>query len=103
MQSQLPRAWIPELAFVGLGIDGALASAIRFRPTWTVWIIGNLILFTSTSFVLSVPRYSLILFPLVAWFGLLSRSRRVGGFITLASLCGLVFFAGRFALGDWAF
>ena len=103
IHSQMPRAWIPELAFVGLGFVGVVVSAFRFRPTWTVWMAGNLLLFTSTSFVLSVPRYSLVLFPLFVWFAVLARSRGMAVLISALSASALIFFAGRFALGAWAF
>ena len=103
LSSTLPRAWIPEIAFVGLGLIGTFVAARRFRPTWTVWMAGNLVMFTSTSVILSVPRYALTLFPLYVWFALLARSRAMA--ITIAGISGacLVYFAGRFALGLWAF
>lgn len=103
LASDLPRAWIPELAFIVLGIAGTVASAVRLRPSWTVWMAGNLVLFTSTSFVLSVPRYSLVLFPLFVWFAILAGSRRTGVLMASASAILLIVLAGRFALGAWAF
>ena len=103
VSSTLPRAWIPELAFVGLGLVGTIVAARRFRPTWTVWMAGNLLMFTSTSLILSVPRYSLTLFPLFVWFALLARSRALAIVIAGLSGVGLAYFAGRFALGAWAF
>ena len=103
LASDLPRAWIPELALVLLGIAGTVVSAFRFRPSWTVWMAGNLVLFTSTSFVLSVPRYSLVLFPLFVWLALLAGSRRTAVLMASASAILLVVLAGRFALGAWAF
>ena len=103
MRSELPRAWIPELAFVVLGVVGTIVSAFRFRPSWTVWMGGNLLVFTSTSVILSVPRYSIVLFPLFVWFALMARSRPIAIGIGGLSAAGLVFLAGRFALGTWAF
>ena len=64
---------------------------------------GNLLMFTSTSLILSVPRYSLTLFPLFVWFALLARSRALAIVIAGLSGVGLAYFAGRFALGAWAF
>jgi hypothetical protein len=98
-----PLAWIAELAFVALALVGVIVSAFRFRPTWTVWMAGNLLLVTSTTVVMSVPRFSLLLFPLYAWFAVLARSRGLAVLITLLSVSTLLFFAGRFALGAWAF
>jgi hypothetical protein len=98
----LMLGWM-ELAFIGLGLVGTVVAALRFRPSWAVWMAGNWLLITSTSFVLSVPRYTLVLFPLFAWFSLLTRSRRAAVGLGLASVLGLAYFACRFAAGQWAF
>ena len=92
-----------ELAFIGLGLVGTVVAALRFRPSWAVWMAGNWLLITSTGFVLSVPRYTLVLFPLFAWFALLTRSRWVAVGLGAGSALGLAYFAGRFAAGQWAF
>ena len=101
--TRAPTAWIAELAFLALGLVGVAVSAVRFRATWTVWMAANMLLFTSTSVVLSVPRFSLLLFPLFVWFALLARNRALAVLITGGSVAALAFFAGRFALGTWAF
>jgi dolichyl-phosphate-mannose-protein mannosyltransferase len=92
-----------ELGFIGLGLVATVVAALRFRPSWAVWMAGNWLLITSTSFVLSVPRYTLVLFPLFAWFALLTRSRWVAVGLGVASVLALGYFAGRFAAGQWAF
>ena len=101
-QTALMSGWM-ELAFIGLGLLGTVVAAFRFRPSWFVWMAGNWILFTSTSFVLSVPRYSLTLFPLFAWFALMSRRVEVAVALSLVSLGLLGYFASLFAQGQWAF
>ncbi len=92
-----------EFAFIILGMLGTIYAAFRFRPSWFAWMAGNWLLFTSTSFVLSIPRYSLTLFPLFAWFALGARRRGWGAAITFASLTLFGFFAGRFVVGEWGF
>jgi hypothetical protein len=92
-----------ELAFILLGLLGTAVAAFRFRTSWFVWMAGNWLLFTSTSFVLSVPRYTLTLFPLFAWFALLSRRVEVAVAMSLVSLGLLGYFASLFAQGQWAF
>lgn len=93
-----------ELAFIGLGLAGTVVTALRFRPSWTAWMAGNWLLFVSTGFVISVPRYSLVLFGLFAWFALLAdRWRWAGALLAAASLVGLGYFGWRFAVGLWAF
>ena len=92
-----------ELAFIGLGLAGTVYAAFRFRPSWFAWMAGNWLLFVSTSFVMSVPRYSLTLFPLFAWFALAGRSRGTWLAITFVFVGLLAFFASRMAIGEWAF
>jgi hypothetical protein len=95
-----------ELLFTAIGLVGVIASAFLLRPALFAWMAGNWLLFTSTSFLLSIPRYALTLFPLMILMALLTR--RTWALVALValsalSLAGFVYFAARFALGDWAF
>ena len=92
-----------ELGFVALGLVGVIAAALRLRPSYFAWMAGNWLLFTSTSFLLSVPRYTLTLFPLMILMALLARRTWILVLISVVSLTGFVVFAARFALGAWAF
>ena len=92
-----------ELGFIVLGLAGTIYAAFRFRPSWFAWMAGNWLLFVSTSFVMSVPRYSLTLFPLFAWFALAGRRQGWWTAITFGSLLLLALFASRMAIGEWAF
>jgi Gpi18-like mannosyltransferase len=92
-----------ELAFLALGLAGTAYSAIRFRASWTAWMGGNWLLFASTGFVLSAPRYTLVMFPLMAWLAVLADRRWVGIVLALVSLALMGWFAFRFATGVWAF
>ncbi len=92
-----------ELAFIVLGLGGTIYAAFRFRTSWFVWMAGNWLLFTSTSFVVSVPRYSLTLFPLFAWFALTARTLDRIISLSLISLAAFFWFATQFAQGRWAF
>ncbi|PZR60937.1 MAG: hypothetical protein DLM71_09685 [Chloroflexi bacterium] len=98
----LMLGWM-ELLFIGLGLAGTVYAAFRFRPSWFVWMTGNWLLFTSTAFVMSVPRYSLTLFPLFVWFAVLARRPVVLAGLSIASLLLFGFFATQFAAGRWAF
>jgi hypothetical protein len=62
-----------------------------------------MVLFLSTSFLLSTPRYVLTLFPLFVALALVSRRTWVLVALSAISLAGFVYFAGRFATGSWAF
>ena len=99
----LMLGWV-ELAFVGIGLAATVAAARWLRPTWAAWVGGNWLLITSTGFVLSVPRYSLVLFAIPV-FGaiILERWRIAGVVLAAASATAMAYFAWRFAIGLWAF
>ena len=98
----LMLGWM-ELIFIGLGLAGTVYAAFRFRPSWFAWMAGNWLLFTSTAFVMSVPRYSLTLFPLFVWLAVLARRPVVLAGLSLASLLLFGFLGAQFAAGRWAF
>src|SRR5687768_11182163 len=92
-----------ELLFVAIGVVGTVVAAFRFRPSWFAWMAGNLVLFVSTSFRLSTPRYVLTLFPLFVALALPSRRTWVLVALSIVSIAGFIFFGSRFATGSWAF
>jgi hypothetical protein len=93
-----------ELAFVVLGLVVVVWSWAQLRRSYAIWITLNWLLFTSTSFILSVPRYSLAMFPMFILFAdLAEKSRLWNALITVCSLILLALFASRFAQGAWAF
>jgi hypothetical protein len=93
-----------ELFFVLLGLGCTVWAWARLRASYAVWMSANWLLWTSTKFVLSVPRYTLILFPVYILFARKAAERRAwGGLIAVWSLLLLALFAGRFAQGMWAF
>lgn len=102
LDNVLMLGWM-ELLFIAIGLVATVHAAFRFRLSWFAWMAGNWLLFVSTSFVVSVPRYALTLFPLYVSLALLSRRRLALVLVSGVSLAGLVYFAGRFANGVWAF
>lgn len=92
-----------ELFFAALGLAGLFFCARLLRPSYTVWMALNWLLFTSTTFMISVPRYTLTLFPLYILLARLSRRGVWYEIITVWSLLSLALFAGLFASGRWAF
>jgi hypothetical protein len=98
----LMQGWM-ELAFIAIGLAATLHAAFRFRLSWFAWMAGNWLLFVSTSFVMSVPRYALTLFPLYVSLALLSRRRVALALISAVSIGALIYFTGRFSTGAWAF
>jgi hypothetical protein len=93
-----------ELFFVLLGLGLTVWSWLRLRASYAVWMTCNWLLWTSTKFVLSVPRYTLVLFPAYFLLARAARSRPVlNAGVTVWSLLLLAFFATRFVQGYWAF
>ncbi len=103
LDTALMLGWA-ELIFTALGLVATIATAIWLRPTWAVWMAGNWLLIVSTGFVMSVPRYSLVLFGIVVWLALIAqRWRMVGWVAAVCSVAAMGVFAWRFAGGQWAF
>lgn len=98
----LMQGWM-ELLFIAIGVVATVHAALRFRPSWFAWMAGNLLLFVSTSFVMSTPRYVLTMFPIYVSLAVLSRRRLALALISAVSIGGLIYFAGRLATGVWAF
>jgi hypothetical protein len=65
---------------------------------------GNWLLIVSTGFVMSVPRYSLVLFGIVVWAAIIATRWRPAGWLLVAASAGaMAYFASRFGAGQWAF
>jgi hypothetical protein len=92
-----------EVLFIALGLVCTIVSWFKLRPAYSVWMTGNWLLFVSVSFALSVPRYTLTMFPIYILFAMLARRRVWLGVITFWSILYLSFFASMFVWGHWAF
>jgi hypothetical protein len=93
-----------EFFFVMLGLGLTVWAWLRLRASYAAWMTLNWLLWTSTKFVLSVPRYTLVMFPAYILFARAAGSRAVwGAVITVWSLLFLALFAARFVQGQWAF
>jgi len=92
-----------EVVFILLGLVCTVVSWFKLRPTYSVWMTGNWLIFVSVSFVLSVPRYTLTMFPIFILFAMLAAKRIWLALITLWSILYLSFFASTFVWGHWAF
>ena len=77
---------------------------IKLRPSYAVWMTLNWVLITSTTYVVSVPRYCLTLFPIFIIFARHTAKRPFDRRV-LSALCLLLLalFAMKFAHGTWAF
>jgi hypothetical protein len=94
---------IQELVFIAIGFVAIIFCARLLRWPYTVWMAGNWLLFTSVGFVVSVPRYTLILFPIYILFAKMAQRQNWYMLITVSSLLFFALFAIRFVTGNWAF
>src|SRR5215831_9597209 len=92
-----------ELLFILLGLACTIYCWIKLRRAYAIWMTGNWLLFTCTSFVYSVPRYSLTMFPIFITFAVMARNKVWGSVITIWSLLFLSLFTSMFVRGQWAF
>ena len=101
--SQAEIIGMQEFLFIVLGFACTLLSWVKLRPIYSVWMTGNWLLVTSVSFVSSMPRYTLTMFPIYFLFALLAARRVWFAVITVWSILYLGLFASLFAWGRWAF
>ncbi len=94
---------IQELLFIVLGFVCTVVSWIKLRPVYSVWMTVNWLLFTSVTFVLSVPRYTITMFPIFILFAMLAARRVWMAAISFWSILYLALFASLFVWGRWAF
>jgi Gpi18-like mannosyltransferase len=79
-------------------------SWLRLRPSYATWMTLNWLLINSTTFVLSVPRYTLMLFPVFILFARACTGRSFWfAMLTVWSLLYLALYTSRFVQGLWAF
>jgi Gpi18-like mannosyltransferase len=93
----------PLLAILALAATVVWALvAPRGRLSYAVYAGLSLLMFTSVSWPISVPRYILGVFPMFLMLGGLARSR-AGAAVLVASAILLGLLTAEFALGRWAF
>ena len=94
---------VQELVFVVLSLVATILCCFKLLPSYSVWMAGNWLLFTSTAFVYCVPRFVLILFPMYMLFAKLADHWLWNALITTWSLLFLALFISLFVQGRWAF
>jgi Gpi18-like mannosyltransferase len=95
---------VQEMLFVLIGFAATVIGWNWMRNSYRVWMIANWLMFVSTSFVLSVPRYTLTLFPL---FILMALAAKRSWSLNVLFICWSILFLGLFSIqfvkGLWAF
>lgn len=91
------------LFYLAVGLAGTVAAAALLRPSYTVWMALNWLLFASQTWDISAPRYTLAMFPLFLLIAMLARRRSWNAAITAWSLLWLGMFTSEFVRGQWTF
>lgn len=95
---------IQEILFVIIGAAATIFGWKYLRNSYRIWMVANWLLFVSTSFVLSVPRYTLSLFPIFILMAVVARTSRYVNFAFCTwSVLYLALFTTQFVRGNWAF
>jgi len=110
--SQAGNASYPDNITIGIApiaftIFGALMVSIsvwkQLRPAYIAYMFFSWAITVSTSWWISVPRYTMAMFPMFILFGLLSKKKTITLPIMVISGILLGYFTATFAIGWWAF
>lgn len=75
---------------------------VKIRRSYGIYTLLNLLLFISTSFVMSIPRYVLILFPIFIALAQI-KSKAIIAIISTGFIILLIYFSFLYTQGRWAF
>lgn len=102
------KDWVAKVTFYQEPIFLALILlagiyVYKINKAWSFYMISSFILFSSTSFILSTPRYALVLFPIFIVLAKWSRNKFLFVSYVIANVGLLLFFTSLFVQGRWAF
>ncbi len=97
-RSEIWAIFVPELIFMALTFIATIISFVKLRPSYGVWMASNWLLITSTSFILSVPRYSLLLFPIPILLARITMRWSWLVVLSMASILLMIWFAVLFLI-----
>lgn len=96
-------AGVQELVFSALAIGAMVASLFWLRGTYALWMGGNLLLCLSTTYLQSMPRYCLVMFPIMMIAARLVRTQAAWTLVIVVCVLMLALFSAQFSSGRWAF
>lgn len=74
------------------------------NTAWSAWFLLSIFLITSTSFLLSTPRYLLAVPPLFVFLAIISQKYKWFYYVWIFISAGLLtYFSMRFVTGQWSF
>jgi mannosyltransferase PIG-V len=92
-----------EIIFAVLGLAGVIYSFFRLRISYSLYVLLTWLLVTSSVIWLSIPRFTLTMFPLIILMALFGRRRGVNFTIIFLSLICYALFLSQFVRFRWAF
>ena len=90
-----------QVICIPLLLAACVIGVIRQRPSYAIWTVGQVLIFTAQGFWLSLPRLALVLFPAFIWLAPRTARPVFGTLWFAASTLFLSFLAGQFAQGWW--
>lgn len=94
--------FLTELITVFLLFIATIFVYLRVRKSYGIYMLCNLLLFTSTNFIMSTPRYVLALFPIYISLALI-KNKFLLTLVSIISLVLLFTFTSIYIQGRWAF
>jgi len=92
-----------ETVFAALGLVLIIISFFRIRLSYSLYALATWLVATSTWFWLSIPRYTLSIFPIFIVMALLGRRKDLHFLITFISILFYALFLSVFVRFRWAF
>ena len=92
-----------EIIFALLGLILIIYSFFRLRLSYSLYALATWLLITSTSFWLSIPRYTLSMFPIFILLAILGRRKEINYAVIFLSLIFYALFLSLFIRGRWGF
>ncbi|OGE64977.1 hypothetical protein A3I48_00965 [Candidatus Daviesbacteria bacterium RIFCSPLOWO2_02_FULL_36_7] len=94
--------FLAELITIFLLAIVTILVYIKVRKSYGIYMFLNLLLFTSTSFIMSTPRYALVLFPIFILLAIINNKFLLA-LISTISLLLLFLLTYQYTQGRWAF
>lgn len=91
-----------EIITIILILFFSIFTFFKIRKSYGIYILVNLLLFTCTSYIMSTPRYMLILFPIYICLSLI-KNKYLLVLLSAIFIYLLIFFATIYIRGGWAF
>ncbi len=97
-KNELMGLWIPNLFADLVSLAILIAGAKRLRASYTLWAIAYYVIAIGATWLLSAPRYCLVLLPIPMTLALLSEKKTARIALYAACAAGELYYLAMFAL-----